>query len=84
MLFRTNSIKTFIDAKFEIGGRSSRQYTKFAYNIKLNKKSDDAIDGYKKLKLRSTVTDPSYMRDYLASEMMYAANQPATKGSYVR
>ncbi|KAI8638351.1 coth protein-domain-containing protein [Parasitella parasitica] len=81
----TNMVKTFSNAKFEIGGRSSRQFTKFAYNIKLNKKQDeDNLSGYQKLKLRTTVSDPSYMREYLSTEMLYAANQPATKASYVR
>ncbi|KAI7902395.1 coth protein-domain-containing protein [Cokeromyces recurvatus] len=80
----TTFVKSFTDAKFEIGGRSSRQFTKFAYNIKLKKKSNDNLSGFKKLKLRTTVSDPSYIREYLASEMYYAANQPATRGSYVR
>lgn len=80
-----NMIKTFSNVKFEIGGRSSRQFTKFAYNIKLDKKQDDDnLSGYKKLKLRTTVSDPSYMREYLATEMLVAANQPATKASYAR
>lgn len=80
-----NMIKTFSNVKFEIGGRSSRQFTKFAYNIKLNKKQDDDnLSGYQKLKLRTTVSDPSYMREYLATEMLVAANQPATKASYAR
>ncbi|KAG2191799.1 hypothetical protein INT46_000389 [Mucor plumbeus] len=81
----TNMIKTFSNVKFEIGGRSSRQFTKFAYNIKLNKdQDDDNLSGYQKLKLRTTVSDPSYMREYLATEMLVAANQPATKASYAR
>jgi hypothetical protein len=79
----TNTVKVFPNAKFEIGGRSSRQFTKFAYNIKLNKKGED-LGGYRKLKLRTTVSDPSYMREYLATEMLNAANQPATRASYVR
>ncbi|EPB91686.1 hypothetical protein HMPREF1544_01397 [Mucor circinelloides 1006PhL] len=81
----TNSIKTFSNVRFEIGGRSSRQFTKFAYNIKLDKKKDeDNLSGYQKLKLRTTVSDPSYMREFITTEMLYAANQPATKASYVR
>ncbi|KAI9471011.1 MAG: coth protein-domain-containing protein [Benjaminiella poitrasii] len=80
----TTSVKSFTDAKFEIGGRSTRQFTKFAYNIKLKKKSEDNLSGFKKMKLRTTVSDPSYIREYLVSEMYYAANQPATRGSYAR
>lgn len=84
-IYSTNSIKTFSNVRFEIGGRSSRQFTKFAYNIKLDKKKDeDNLSGYQKLKLRTTVSDPSYMREFITTEMLYAANQPATKASYVR
>ncbi|KAI8991448.1 coth protein-domain-containing protein [Mycotypha africana] len=81
---RKDSVKLFKQAEFEVGGRSSRQLTKISYNIKLNKQAKDDISGFRKLKLRSTVTDPSYMRDYLTSDMLRAANQPATRGSYVR
>lgn len=82
--YSTKSVQVFWDAKFEIGGRSSRLFTKFAYNIKLPKKDDQYLGGYKKLKLRTTVSDPSYMREYLATEMLYAANQPSSRASYVR
>ncbi|CEP19078.1 hypothetical protein [Parasitella parasitica] len=62
----TSIVKSFSNAKFEIGGRSSRQFTKFAYNIKLNKK--DNLSGFRKLKLRTTVSDPSYMRELFINE----------------
>ncbi|KAI8382345.1 coth protein-domain-containing protein [Blakeslea trispora] len=83
----TKSVQVFSDAKFEIGGRSSRRLTKFSYNFKLNKKDKkdkNGLGGYRKLKLRTTVTDPSYMREFLITEMLNAANQPATRASYVR
>ncbi|RCH99354.1 hypothetical protein CU098_010215 [Rhizopus stolonifer] len=80
----TKSVQVFSDAKFEIGGRSSRRLTKFAYNLKLNKKDNDTLGGYKKLKLRTTVTDPSYMREYIITEMLNAVNQPSTRASFVR
>ncbi|KAI8085487.1 coth protein-domain-containing protein [Thamnidium elegans] len=78
----TTSAQSFSDVKFEIGGRSSRRFTKLAYNIKLPKKTE--LGGYRKLKLRTTVSDPSYMREYLATEMIYAANQPCSRASYIR
>ncbi|OBZ91575.1 hypothetical protein A0J61_00378 [Choanephora cucurbitarum] len=80
----TKSTQTFSNAKFEIGGRSSRRLTKFSYNFKIDKKSKNSLGGYKKLKLRSTVTDPSYMREFIVTEMLNAANQPASRASYVR
>jgi hypothetical protein len=66
-----------------VGGRSSRLFTKLAYNIKFAKKGGN-LGGYRKLKLRTTVSDPSYMREYLATEMIYAANQPCSRASHVR
>lgn len=80
----TNTVQTFSNANFEIGGRSSRMFTKFGYNIKLPKKDNQYFGGYKKLKLRTTQSDPSYMREYLNTEMLNAANQPSSRASYVR
>ncbi|KAI9266333.1 coth protein-domain-containing protein [Helicostylum pulchrum] len=78
----TTSAQSFSEVKFEIGGRSSRRFTKLAYNIKLPKKTE--LGGYRKLKLRTTTSDPSYMREYLATEMIHAANQPCSRASYIR
>ncbi|KAI7868043.1 coth protein-domain-containing protein [Mucor mucedo] len=79
----TSTVQLFTNVGFEVGGRSSRLFTKLAYNIKLAKKGGN-LGGYRKLKLRTTVSDPSYMREYLATEMIYAANQPCSRASHVR
>ncbi|KAI9301696.1 coth protein-domain-containing protein [Cunninghamella echinulata] len=72
----------FNNNKLQLGGRSNRYFTKFSYNIKLDKGSK--LDGYKKIKLRSCASDPSYMREKLAYEMLLAAGRPVSRTSYVR
>ncbi|KAI7876622.1 hypothetical protein K492DRAFT_114759, partial [Lichtheimia hyalospora FSU 10163] len=53
-----------------------------AYNLKLPKKT--YLYGYRRLKLRSLATDPSYIREDLGYKMLAAAGVPATDTSYVR
>ncbi|KAL0092379.1 secreted coth spore-coat protein domain-containing protein [Phycomyces blakesleeanus] len=77
-----NKIDKVHDAKLKIGGRSSRYLTKFAYNLNLPKGQD--FEGYRKLKFRSPATDPSYMREKLALDMLHSTGVPASKASYVR
>ncbi|KAI9358761.1 coth protein-domain-containing protein [Pilaira anomala] len=78
----TKHVKTFADVKFELGGRSSKTFTKLSYNVKLNKKDD--LGGLRKLKVRAAASDPSYMREFLATEMIHAANQPCSRASFIR
>ncbi|KAF7722851.1 hypothetical protein EC973_002653 [Apophysomyces ossiformis] len=79
---RADSISSFTNVRFKIGGRSSRLFTKLSYNINLPK--DQKLKGYRKLKLRAAASDPSYMREKLAYDMLYAAGMPASQASYVR
>ncbi|KAI8393492.1 coth protein-domain-containing protein [Radiomyces spectabilis] len=78
----SNKIRQFSDVKMKLGGRSSRQYTKLAYNLNLPKGQD--FEGFRKLKIRTTGNDPSYMREKLAYDMVYAAGVPASQASYIR
>ncbi|KAG0168316.1 hypothetical protein DFQ28_004996 [Apophysomyces sp. BC1034] len=79
---RADRIKLFTNVRFKIGGRSSRLFTKLGYNLCFPKDQD--LEGYRKLKLRAAASDPSYMREKLAYDMLYAAGMPATQASYVR
>lgn len=72
----------FSGVEFEISGHSSRQAPKLAYNLKLPKKT--YLYGYRRLKLRSLGTDPSYIREDLGYKMLHAAGVPTTDTSYVR
>ncbi|CAO3626633.1 unnamed protein product [Cunninghamella blakesleeana] len=77
-----NEVKQFYGCKLSIAGRSSRQLTKLPYNIKLGKGDD--LGGYSKLKLRASASDPSYLREKLTTELLYATGRPATMTSFVR
>ncbi|KAI7875567.1 hypothetical protein K492DRAFT_116740, partial [Lichtheimia hyalospora FSU 10163] len=79
---RLNDIKTFSNVEFELSGHYSRKNAKLAYNIKLPKKSE--LSGYRRLKLRSLATDPSYIREDLGFKMIHAAGVPTTDSSFVR
>ncbi|KAI8137003.1 coth protein-domain-containing protein [Fennellomyces sp. T-0311] len=77
-----DDVQTFAGVEFEISGRFSREAAKVSYNLKIPKKS--ALYGYRRLKLRSLGTDPSYIREDLGYKMLYAAGVPTTFSSYVR
>ena len=79
---RLDDIKAFSNVEFELSGHYSRKNAKLAYNIKLPKKSE--LSGYRRLKLRSLATDPSYIREDLGFKMIHAAGVPTTDSSFVR
>jgi hypothetical protein len=78
----STKVETISTSKLKVGGRSSRLFKKLGYNIKLPK--GEHFEGYKSLKLRSIGSDPSYMREYLVSEMMKSASVPSSQFSFIR
>lgn len=81
-LHSSSQIHHFSDVKFKLGGRTSRYYTRAAYNLNLPKKS--RLFGIRKLKVRTLATDPSCMREKLAFDMIEAAGLAASRAYYVR
>ncbi|KAI9251873.1 coth protein-domain-containing protein [Phascolomyces articulosus] len=77
-----NDVQTFTGVEFEISGRFSREAAKSSYNLKIPKKQN--LYGYRRLKLRSMATDPSYVREDLGYKMLAAAGVPTTYSSFVR
>ncbi|KAI9479622.1 coth protein-domain-containing protein [Zychaea mexicana] len=77
-----DDVQTFTGVEFEISGRFSREAAKSSYNLKIPKKQD--LYGYRRLKLRSLATDPSYIREDLGYKMLAAAGVTTTYSSYVR
>jgi hypothetical protein len=57
---------------------------KVSFGIKLKKKSDDTLFGYKNLKLRAMAMDPSYIREKTVHSTLKAVGVPASDFSYVR
>ncbi|KAF7728414.1 hypothetical protein EC973_006092 [Apophysomyces ossiformis] len=74
--------QTFTDVTLKLGGRSSRWSLKLAYDFKLAKHQD--LAGYRDFKLRSLVTDSSYMRENFIYDVIQSAGLPSTEFSYVR
>ncbi|KAI8876365.1 hypothetical protein K501DRAFT_308427, partial [Backusella circina FSU 941] len=73
---------TYTDAKLSVDGTTQRLWKKLSY--KLDLPEDQSINGFRKFKLRSLSSDPSYMRERIYYDMLNVAGVPGAKGSYVR
>ncbi|ORZ03002.1 coth protein-domain-containing protein [Syncephalastrum racemosum] len=67
-----------------ISGQTSRLFGKLSFNIHINKTSGLSLGGYRKFKLRSCATDPTFMREKLYYDVLAAAGLPASGASYIR
>lgn len=77
-----DSHEQFEHVKLELSGQTSRLFPKLSYSIQLDKKHD--LHGYRRFKLRSCVTDPSYLREKVYYDVLRAAGVPTARASYVR
>ncbi|CAO3665731.1 unnamed protein product [Rhizopus stolonifer] len=68
------------EAELSLSGRTSRKLPKLAYNLKL--KTD--LYGYRRLKLRSLWTDPSYIREQVSYNFIRSVGLISSEFSYVR
>ncbi|KAG0178737.1 hypothetical protein DFQ29_003069 [Apophysomyces sp. BC1021] len=78
----TNKIEKLNDVKIKLSGRSSRFAKKLSYNIKTKNKR--GLYGYRRLKLRSLLTDPSYLREQVIYDILQSSGVATTGFSYVR
>ncbi|KAG2210682.1 hypothetical protein INT46_008065 [Mucor plumbeus] len=72
----------FEDVEVSLAGRSSRWLPKLSYNLKLDKK--DRLYQYRRVKLRALASDPSYIREKLAYDIVKSAGLVSAEFSYVR
>jgi spore coat protein CotH len=77
-----NEALSYQNIKVSLAGRSSRWMPKLSYNIKMNKK--DSIYGYRSVKLRALDTDPSYIREQLAYDIIKSVGLLSSEFSYCR
>ncbi|KAF7728353.1 hypothetical protein EC973_006294 [Apophysomyces ossiformis] len=77
-----NEAQTFADVEFELAGNNARWFSKLTYNLKFPKKQ--LLAGYRSLKLRSLITDPSYIREKTVYDIMQSAGVATTQFSYAR
>ena len=68
---------------FELGGSGSRSYSKPGYNIKFENEKD-ALYEVKSLRIRSSVRDPTLIREKLGSDMLYKMDITITSAAYIR
>jgi hypothetical protein len=78
------SAQTFENVKVSLAGSSSRAVSKLSYSIKMKKKSDDNLFGYKNLKLRAFGLEASYVREYTAASVIKSVGLPASDFTYIR
>lgn len=81
---RLHDIQTFENVKVSLSGRSSRWIPKLSYSLRLNKKNESTLFGYKNLKLRALAHDFSYVREHLCHHVIRACGIPVSGVSYVR
>lgn len=72
------------NVKIELSGQTSRLFEKLSYSVHIDKEVGSVFNGYRRFKLRSCATDPSYLREKLYYDVLSASSMPAAKASYVR
>ncbi|KAG0166507.1 hypothetical protein DFQ28_001388 [Apophysomyces sp. BC1034] len=77
-----NKIQRVDGVKIHLGGHSSRWVPKLAYNFKMDDKQ--GLFGYRRVKLRSLATDPSYLREQIIYDILQSSGVATTGFSYVR
>ncbi|CEG65065.1 hypothetical protein RMATCC62417_01931 [Rhizopus microsporus] len=79
-----DNVDFFDKIKFSLSGQTSRLFNKLSYSFVIRDSNKRTLDGYKKFKLRSCATDPSYMREKLYYDILAASQVPTARASYVR
>lgn len=77
-----NDTLFYEDVEVSLAGRSSRWLSKLSYNLKLDKK--DRLYKYRRVKLRALATDPSYIREQLAYDIIKSVGLASAEFSFVR
>jgi len=65
---------------FQLGGSGSRSHAKPGYNIKIE---EGSLFGVKSLRIRSSMRDPTLIREKLGSDMLYKMGIPTTSAAYI-
>jgi hypothetical protein len=83
-LYSSDQVKVFNDVDFELSGSSplTRYAPKASYKIELPK--NNTFNEYRKFKLRSLYSDPSYLREYVSSEILNSTGLPAPDFTFSR
>ncbi|KAI8640403.1 coth protein-domain-containing protein [Parasitella parasitica] len=77
-----NETLSYEGVTLSLAGRSSRWMPKLSYNVKLSK--NDRLYSYRRVKLRALNTDPSYIRESMAYDIIKSSGLASSEFSYVR
>ncbi|KAI8981843.1 coth protein-domain-containing protein, partial [Mycotypha africana] len=77
-----NDVEKFSNVELSLSGRSSRWMRKLSYNLKLDKK--DRLYHFRRLKLRALDSDPSYIREQLAYDIIKKTGLVSSDFSFIR
>lgn len=80
----SGNVESAENVKIELSGQTSRLFEKLSYSVHIDKEMNNVFNGYRRFKLRSCATDPSYLREKLYYDLLSASGMPAAKASYVR
>lgn len=80
----SNNVDFFDNVKIELSGQTSRLFKKLSYSVHIGKETANSLNGYRRFKLRSCATDPTYMREKLYYDVLSASDVPTAKASYIR
>lgn len=77
-----NQTLFYEQVEISLSGRSSRWFPKLSYNVKLQK--SDRLFHNRRVKLRALDTDPSYIREQLAYNIVNNTGLASSEFSYIR
>ncbi|KAI8146732.1 coth protein-domain-containing protein [Fennellomyces sp. T-0311] len=80
----STEVQEFDHAVVRVSGRSTREYPKLSYALKIRKKEKGTLHGFRQLKLRSLYADPSYIRENIAYRTLHSLGLPTSTFTYVR
>jgi len=72
---------SFKKITFSLGGHNSRNYAKPAFNVKI--RGNKELFGRSQFKLRSDISEPSYMRTKLMSDIHNKLGLPSLSANYI-
>jgi spore coat protein CotH len=77
-----NDTLFYHNVEVSLAGRSSLMFPKLSYNLKLDK--DDDLYHYRRIKLRALASDPSYIREQIAYDIIRSVGLASSGFSFCR
>ncbi|KAI8974323.1 coth protein-domain-containing protein [Pilobolus umbonatus] len=78
----STQVDVFPHAQLALSGQTSRLFKKLSYSIFLG--NGQGLNGFQRFKLRSCISDPTYIREKLYYDILASAQVPTARASYAR